>query len=66
MSTPNSPVVNGTRAKKIAGRRVRCVVYLPQEEAKYIDELAERNDQSQSSIIAQFYYQGKNAPQIKK
>jgi hypothetical protein len=59
MSTSNSPV-NATRSIKLDGGRVRCVVYLPKEEAEHIKQLAEQAQQSQASIIAKFYYQGKN------
>ncbi|ENU42984.1 hypothetical protein F985_03883 [Acinetobacter seifertii] len=59
MSTLNSPV-NSSRLKKTKGGRVRCVVYLPKSEADDIEKQAEEQDTSQSSIIANFYYKGKN------
>ncbi|MDX8255239.1 hypothetical protein [Acinetobacter pittii] len=59
MSTSNSPV-NSSRLKKTKGGRVRCVVYLPESEAKAIEKQASELDTSQSSIIANFYYKGKN------
>jgi hypothetical protein len=59
MSTSNSPV-NATRSIKLDGGRVRCVVYLPKEEAEHIKQLATQTQQSQASIIAKFYYQGKD------
>lgn len=46
--------------KKTKGGRVRCVVYLPKSEAKAIEKQAAELDTSQSSIIANFYYKGKN------
>ncbi|WP_349929231.1 hypothetical protein ABJ384_05010 [Acinetobacter sp. A1-4-2] len=59
MSTSNSPF-NTTRSIKLDGGRVRCVVYLPKEEADHINTLAKKSQQSQSSVIAKFYFQGKN------
>lgn len=59
MSTSISPTT-GSRSKKLEGGRVRFVVYLPQQEAKNIEQLAEKTQLSQSSIIAKFYFQGKN------
>lgn len=59
MSTSISSV-NTTRSKKLNGGRVRCVVYLPQDEAKDIEQQAIKKQISQSSIIASMYFQGKN------
>lgn len=58
MSTSISPV-NRTRSQKLNGGRVRCVVYLPKAEAESINKIASLKGSSQSSIIAQFYFQGK-------
>ena len=60
MSTQISPISNGTRLKKLTHRRVRFVVYLPADEAQHIDRLSNESGQSQSNIIAQYYYKGKN------
>lgn len=59
MSRSISPV-NTNRSQKLEGGRVRCVVYLPQEEAQNLQKLSEQSQLSQSSIIAKFYFQGKN------
>ena len=42
MSTLNSPTAskNSSRSKKLEGGRIRFAVYLPQEEADYIEQLA--------------------------
>lgn len=62
MSTLNSPTAskNSSRSKKLEGGRIRFAVYLPQEEADYIEQLANQLQLSQSSIIAKIYFQGKN------
>ncbi|WP_315075945.1 hypothetical protein [Acinetobacter guillouiae] len=62
MSTNNSPV-NPTRSEKLDGGRVRFVVYLPPGEAKQIDLERKKTGVSQSSIIARYYYKGKNNQQ---
>lgn len=58
MSTDISPP-NKSRAKKVAGGRVGCIVYLPKTEVEAIDKIVDINDSSRSSVIAQIYYQGK-------
>ena len=63
MGTETSPQNHRPRSKKITGRRVRFNVYLPKEEADEINKMAEQTDQSQSSIIAKFYMQGKSTKQ---
>lgn len=60
MSTTNSPA-NGFRSQKIDGGRVRCVVYLPKQELEEIQKISNATGASQSNVIAQFYFQGKNA-----
>ena len=50
MSTETSPQNHHPRSN----------VYLPKEEADEINKMAEQTDQSQSSIIAKFYMQGKS------
>lgn len=63
MSTETSPQNHRPRSKKITGGRVRFNVYLPKEEADEINKMVEQTDQSQSSIIAKFYMQGKSTKQ---
>lgn len=63
MGTETSPQNHRPRSKKITGGRVRFNVYLPKEEADEINKMVEQTDQSQSSIIAKFYMQGKSTKQ---
>ncbi|KAA8734890.1 ribbon-helix-helix protein, CopG family [Acinetobacter qingfengensis] len=65
MSTEISPL-NRQRSKKIDGGRVSCIVYLPKEEVRQIDETAKSTGLSRSSVIARIYYQGKEESNMKK
>ena len=62
MSADISPP-NKSRAKKVAGGRVGCIVYLPKKEVEQIDKIVDETDSSRSKVIAQIYFKGKNKQQ---
>ena len=59
MNTTNSPQ-STSRSQKLNGGRERFAVYFPKEEADAIRKQVEKTGLSQSSIIANRYFQGKN------
>ena len=58
MNTRNSPQ-STSRSQKLNAGRERFAVYFPKEEAEAIRKQMQQTGLSQSSIIANYYFQGK-------